>query len=135
KPARQADGSTTTQAAGPAKAEPDTPVPSHTAAPADARAPMSTEDALHQRSSPLVRKIAKEHNVDISQIHGTGIAGRVTKDDILAYISGASAQAGRQGEPMAQGGTARIEEPRHVASAPPAAPRGRPVPGTTAPMS
>ena len=40
-------------------------------------------DALRQRSSPLVRKIAKEHNVDISQIHGTGIGGRVTKDDIL----------------------------------------------------
>ena len=38
-----------------------------------------------ERSSPLVRKIAKEHNVDISQIHGTGIAGRVTKDDILGY--------------------------------------------------
>ncbi len=52
---------------------------------------LSTEDALHQRSSPLVRKIAKEHNVDISQIHGSGIAGRVTKDDILAFIGSASA--------------------------------------------
>src|SRR6476646_3459277 len=41
------------------------------------------------RSSPLVRKIAKEHNVDISQIRGTGISGRVTKDDILAFIGGA----------------------------------------------
>jgi 2-oxoglutarate dehydrogenase E2 component (dihydrolipoamide succinyltransferase) len=40
------------------------------------------------RSSPLVRKIAKEHNVDISQIHGTGISGRVTKDDILTFIGG-----------------------------------------------
>ena len=45
------------------------------------------------RSSPLVRKIAKEHNVDISQIHGTGISGRVTKDDILAYIGGGSQAA------------------------------------------
>ena len=35
-----------------------------------------------------MRKIAKEHNVDISQIHGTGISGRVTKDDILAFIGG-----------------------------------------------
>jgi 2-oxoglutarate dehydrogenase E2 component (dihydrolipoamide succinyltransferase) len=33
-----------------------------------------------------VRKIAKEHHVDIAQIHGTGIAGRVTKDDILGFI-------------------------------------------------
>src|SRR3954471_2387506 len=46
----------------------------------------STEDAIRERSSPLVRKIAKEHNVDIAQIHGTGIAGRVTKDDILGFI-------------------------------------------------
>src|SRR5687767_4852048 len=41
---------------------------------------------LRQKSSPLVRKIAKEHNVDISHIHGTGIGGRVTKHDILGYI-------------------------------------------------
>jgi pyruvate dehydrogenase E2 component (dihydrolipoamide acetyltransferase) len=46
----------------------------------------SIEDAIRERSSPLVRKIAKEHHVDIAQIHGTGIAGRVTKDDILGYI-------------------------------------------------
>src|SRR2546428_6134803 len=38
-----------------------------------------SQDALRQRSSPLVRKIAKDHQVDLSQIHGTGIAGRVTK--------------------------------------------------------
>src|SRR5262249_57564720 len=48
----------------------------------------ATEEMIRERSSPLVRKIAKEHDVDISQIHGTGIAGRVTKDDILAFIGG-----------------------------------------------
>jgi len=48
----------------------------------------STEETIRERSSPLVRKIAKEHNVDISQIHGTGIAGRVTKDDILEFLAG-----------------------------------------------
>ena len=53
--------------------------------------------AIRQRSSPLVRKIAKEHNVDISQIHGTGIAGRVTKDDILGVHRAGSAEA--RGEP------------------------------------
>src|SRR5262249_41671405 len=46
----------------------------------------SLEDAVRQRSSPLVRRIAKEHGVDISQLQGTGIAGRVTKNDILAYL-------------------------------------------------
>jgi pyruvate dehydrogenase E2 component (dihydrolipoamide acetyltransferase) len=55
----------------------------------------SSEDAIRERSSPLVRKIAKEHHVDIAQIHGTGIAGRVTKDDILGFIDkGASTQSG-----------------------------------------
>jgi len=50
------------------------------------RAEMSRDELRRQRSSPLVRKIAHEHNVDISQIHGSGISGRVTKDDILKFI-------------------------------------------------
>src|SRR5262245_29571411 len=52
----------------------------------------SAEEVIRQRSSPLVRKIAKEHNVDIGQIRGTGIAGRVTKDDILAFLGPAQSQ-------------------------------------------
>jgi 2-oxoglutarate dehydrogenase E2 component (dihydrolipoamide succinyltransferase) len=48
--------------------------------------PNSVEDLRRQKSSPLVRKIAREHNVDIRQINGTGISGRVTKSDILGYI-------------------------------------------------
>jgi pyruvate dehydrogenase E2 component (dihydrolipoamide acetyltransferase) len=39
-----------------------------------------------RRSSPLVRRIAKEHNVDISEISGSGVGGRVTKHDILGYL-------------------------------------------------
>jgi pyruvate dehydrogenase E2 component (dihydrolipoamide acetyltransferase) len=38
------------------------------------------------RSSPLVRKLAREHNVDLAQVHGTGTGGRVTKQDILDYV-------------------------------------------------
>jgi pyruvate dehydrogenase E2 component (dihydrolipoamide acetyltransferase) len=58
-----------------------------------AATPAPVEDDLHrQKSSPLVRRIAREHNVDIRQIQGTGINGRVTKNDILGYIeSGAPA--------------------------------------------
>jgi 2-oxoglutarate dehydrogenase E2 component (dihydrolipoamide succinyltransferase) len=49
---------------------------------------------LRQRSTPLVRKIAAEHHVDIAQIPGTGHGGRVTKKDILAFVeSGASPAA------------------------------------------
>ena len=50
-------------------------------------------DGRGQRSSPLVRRIAKEHGVDIGGITGSGAGGRVTKHDILEFIS-ASAPAG-----------------------------------------
>jgi len=45
-----------------------------------------TDEAHRQKSSPLVRRIAREHNVDITKIQGTGINGRVTKQDILGFI-------------------------------------------------
>jgi 2-oxoglutarate dehydrogenase E2 component (dihydrolipoamide succinyltransferase) len=53
----------------------------------------SVEELRRQKSSPLVRKIAREHNVDIRQIDGTGISGRVTKNDILGYIETATSAA------------------------------------------
>jgi 2-oxoglutarate dehydrogenase E2 component (dihydrolipoamide succinyltransferase) len=40
----------------------------------------------HARSSPLVRKIAREHNVNLAQVAGTGLGGRITKQDILAFV-------------------------------------------------
>jgi 2-oxoglutarate dehydrogenase E2 component (dihydrolipoamide succinyltransferase) len=44
------------------------------------------DDLRRQKSSPLVRRIAKEHNVDIASLSGSGIGGRVTKNDILEYL-------------------------------------------------
>jgi pyruvate dehydrogenase E2 component (dihydrolipoamide acetyltransferase) len=55
------------------------------AATADADA-SSKEELRRTRSSPLVRKVAEEQGIDISQIEGTGIGGRVTKQDILSFI-------------------------------------------------
>jgi 2-oxoglutarate dehydrogenase E2 component (dihydrolipoamide succinyltransferase) len=53
----------------------------------------SKEEMRRTRSTPLVRKIAAEHGVDISRIQGTGISGRVTKEDILGFIeSGGGAE-------------------------------------------
>jgi 2-oxoglutarate dehydrogenase E2 component (dihydrolipoamide succinyltransferase) len=46
----------------------------------------SHEDGRRQRSSPLVRRIAREHNIDVSAIHGSGLGGRVTKNDILGHL-------------------------------------------------
>jgi pyruvate dehydrogenase E2 component (dihydrolipoamide acetyltransferase) len=100
----QADGSPTAtaapkeQAPASAPARPDSKEgPRAQDRPVEGRA-STTEEAIRERSSPLVRKIAKEHNVDISQIRGTGIAGRVTKDDILGFVErGQVGQAGRVG--------------------------------------
>jgi 2-oxoglutarate dehydrogenase E2 component (dihydrolipoamide succinyltransferase) len=44
------------------------------------------DERRRTKSSPLVRKIARENNVDISQLEGTGVSGRVTKNDILEYL-------------------------------------------------
>lgn len=62
----------------PAPPAPPSPVPA-------AEVP-TAEELRRQRSSPLVRKIAAEHGVDISQVPGSGIGGRVTKQDILDYL-------------------------------------------------
>ena len=70
------------------------PVPAATsnaaasAAASSAPAAPSAEAAHSERlrSSPLVRKIAKEHQLDLRQVPGTGSSGRITKDDVLQYI-------------------------------------------------
>jgi 2-oxoglutarate dehydrogenase E2 component (dihydrolipoamide succinyltransferase) len=64
------------------------------AASAPAGAIPSKEDLHRQKSSPLVRKIAREHNVDITAIPGTGINGRVTKHDIFQYLEHRAAAPG-----------------------------------------
>ena len=53
----------------------------------------SGEDLRRQKSSPLVRRIAQEHHIDITAIHGSGIGGRVTKQDILSYIESGATSA------------------------------------------
>jgi 2-oxoglutarate dehydrogenase E2 component (dihydrolipoamide succinyltransferase) len=56
----------------------------------------SLEDRLRTKSSPLVRKIAAEHGIEIAALQGTGLAGRVTKRDIMQFLeSGAPAPAMR----------------------------------------
>ena len=57
------------------------------------------DDGRRARSSPLVRRIAKEHQVDIATIPGTGIGGRVTKQDILQFLDQRPAQAPGEARP------------------------------------
>jgi 2-oxoglutarate dehydrogenase E2 component (dihydrolipoamide succinyltransferase) len=54
----------------------------------------TAEELRRTKSSPLVRKIAQEHGVDISQLEGTGLSGRVTKNDILSFIESGTAPGG-----------------------------------------
>ena len=71
----------------PGKKEEKKPAAAPTPAPAASAAPPqeSAEDE-EARSSPLVRKIARDHGVSLSQISGTGLGGRITKQDIMAFI-------------------------------------------------
>jgi len=66
-----------------------TPPPRRPTAPAiEPNGAETAEERLRRRSTPLVRKMAAEHNLDLSAIPGSGLAGRVTKNDILGYLEG-----------------------------------------------
>lgn len=82
-------------AAAPASA----PAKAAVSAPAAAPAPLAGEDdnslegRLRSKSSPLVREMAKQHSVDLAKVPGTGQAGRVTKEDLEAYLAKGPAAA------------------------------------------
>jgi pyruvate dehydrogenase E2 component (dihydrolipoamide acetyltransferase) len=87
------------KAAAPAPVKAPAPAAPRLAAPAAAAAPVaaapasssSTGERIH--SSPLVRRMAKEHGIDLSSVEGTGAGGRISKQDIEAVIAAASAPA------------------------------------------
>jgi len=60
------------------------------------QAEMSAEELRKTKSSPLVRNIAKEHGIDISRLEGTGMSGRVTKNDIMSFIESGAALSPQQ---------------------------------------
>jgi 2-oxoglutarate dehydrogenase E2 component (dihydrolipoamide succinyltransferase) len=91
----------------------------------------SAEDLRRTKSSPLVRNIAREHNIDITQLEGTGMSGRVTKNDILSFIeSGASAAAPQtQQQPAAPQQQQPQPQPPAVQTPPAQAPHVQPAAG------
>ena len=113
------------QASAPPKTEaPAKPAPSPAPSASRAAAPSSASPAPQQRpngqkvrSSPLVRRIARENNVDLSQIPGTGTGGRISKHDIRAAIEGGAARS-------SSGVSAAGAAPARAASAPPPAAGG-----------
>jgi len=121
------------------KAEAQPPAKAQAPAKPEPAAPAANvhEDDEHARSSPLVRKIAREHNVNLSQVEGTGLGGRITKQDIQAFIeSGSGSSAGAPSSPRPA--SARQGEDVGVAAPAPApSPRPTPavIPGDLVPMT
>jgi pyruvate dehydrogenase E2 component (dihydrolipoamide acetyltransferase) len=60
------------------------------------------EERRRTKSSPLVRKIAQENDVDIAQIRGSGVSGRVTKKDILEFLEQPAAAPGAAAAPASR---------------------------------
>ena len=70
----------------------------------------SAADLRKTKSSPLVRKIAQEHGVDVSKLEGTGMSGRVTKNDILSFIESGAAPVSRPAEKAPALTSAQVEQ-------------------------
>ena len=103
------------------KPEPSAPAPPPPPpAPVEAKSEPTAADLRRTKSSPLVRKIAQEHGVDISKLEGTGMSGRVTKNDILSYIESGPAAAAPAAPSAAPQPAGRTETPAPAAA--PAAP-------------
>jgi 2-oxoglutarate dehydrogenase E2 component (dihydrolipoamide succinyltransferase) len=114
--------SSSAPAAAPAKPAASAPAPppaAKSAAPAPAAPQQQTAASSGEkvRSSPLVRKIARENNIDVSQVPGTGAGGRVSKSDILSAVQGG-------GAPTAAASASAA--PAATPAAPPARPAGVP---------
>ena len=104
----------------PAAPAPAAPAPAAPAPVAPAAPAASVAADERPRSSPLVRKIAKDNNIDLNRVSGTGPSGRITKTDILGYIANPAAKPA----PAA---------PVKSSAATPAA--DAPVPGSLVPMT
>jgi len=108
------------------------PIAAAVAPASPAAAPHADEDE-EARSSPLVRKIAREHGVSLSQVSGTGLGGRITKQDIMQFIES-------QGSQPARVGTDTLARPAERSETAPSAgpvkpPSPAPYPGDLVPMS
>jgi pyruvate dehydrogenase E2 component (dihydrolipoamide acetyltransferase) len=131
------DGEAAAPTSAPAKAAPAPTLKPQAAAPSPAAPaeqpitePEREEDDDHARSSPLVRKIAREHNVNLSQVSGTGMGGRITKQDIMAFLE--------RPEVSAPAVPTRASTPPTSSSVPslrPAMPPAAAIPGDLVPMT
>ena len=85
-------GGAAIEIAEPAGTSAGTPAPPAEATPAPATAAPAAASG-QTRLSPAVRRLAQEHSIDVSQVQGTGLGGRITRDDILKFLETGPAQA------------------------------------------
>jgi pyruvate dehydrogenase E2 component (dihydrolipoamide acetyltransferase) len=116
-------------------AAPATPAVPPAAPPATPPAAASAEERGQIRSSPLVRNIAREHGVNLDQVPGTGLGGRVTKDDILNYIAAGKTAPAAAAAPAPGAPAPAAPVQAAPASAAPPAPVATPAPSAPAPVA
>ena len=123
-------GGTAGAASAPAASAPAATPAKVEAAPASQPAPVAASASVGEgaRSSPLVRKIAKDNNLDLGQVAGSGAGGRITKTDVLGFLDKHAAGT------MAPAAPAATPAPQPVA-AKPAAPTTPALPGELVPLS
>jgi 2-oxoglutarate dehydrogenase E2 component (dihydrolipoamide succinyltransferase) len=98
--------------------------PSATPAPDATPDPESPDQAV--RSSPLVRRMAREHGLDLRRVRGTGTNGRITKEDVLQYLKdGGAAAAKTPAQPAAMTSAAVASPGSSASAAAPQAMQGR----------
>jgi len=116
-PATPEPAAPTPQAAASAEASQQPATPATPAAPPPATAP--TDGSM--RMTPAVRRLIREHGIDVSQLSGSGAAGRVTRDDVLAFIERGDATAAVPGQAAAEAPAAQPAAAEAPAAQPAAA--------------
>jgi pyruvate dehydrogenase E2 component (dihydrolipoamide acetyltransferase) len=116
-PARPAAPAARPQIVPPAQASrPAAPTPAAASGPG----PSSSRPAGERiHSSPLVRRMAKEHGIDLATIPGTGAGGRISKQDIEAYLAGGAPPSAEAAEPAAAAYAPAAPAPQRAAAPPP----------------
>jgi len=123
-----------------ASAPPAPPREEKKSAPTPAPVAAAQAEEEEARSSPLVRKIAREHGISLAQITGTGLGGRITKQDIMQFIENQGSRVGTDAlvRPSERSEVPPVSAPAQPAAAAPAPPRPAapaPYPGDLVPMS
>src|SRR5258708_30409335 len=106
----------------PVSPEPSAPAPPApaAAAPQSTPEPSAPPEPPSGPLSPLVRKMAREYNIDLGQVKGTGAGGRISKQDVEAYMSAQGARTIQAAQPPVQQGSRPLQASPAAPPLPPA---------------